>query len=371
MKIRHLYSFFCRCLCFFPFSHFVFVRNYSFCNIRQWDKSCFTCNIIPNKRALFPFIKTSNNSAPQTTIKQARFYKPCIYDKQLDFNKTAVVIWDSLFADSGICVLTIVCAICDIRSRSGFGTNTPQIAGARHKQALIKNYCFYDQTTQNYSTANNPLRFLQHKNSIRHYLTNDLTCAARKTTFRTRKRFHNKQYTPKSKDQTFESDRTHFDTVFNNGSIAMHRPTFIFLLSHKITTVQQKTTNRNNQSRQTIQNLSINNTLKTKHNKQTRKTISSINRKINHKNNHNKQSKISQSKPRQNKHNKQLRKNAMFLNIKIIAVWFAADKYFPEPTSKYSLLIKPQCNRTRKNHGQQHYEIIYYKHEKETFYIFG
>ena len=44
----------------------------------------------------------------------------------------------------------------------------------------------------------------------------------------------------------------------------MHRPTFIFLLSHKIITVQQKTTNRNNQSHQTIRNLSINNTLKTK-----------------------------------------------------------------------------------------------------------
>ena len=81
------------------FSHFVFVRNYSFSNIRQWDKSCFTCNIIPNKHALFSFIKISNNSAPQTTIKQARFYKPCIYDKQLGFNKPAVVIADSLFAD--------------------------------------------------------------------------------------------------------------------------------------------------------------------------------------------------------------------------------------------------------------------------------
>lgn len=32
----------------------------------------------------------------------------------------------------------------------------------------------------------------------------------------------------------------------------MHRPTIIFLLSHKITTVQQKTTNRNNQSNQII-----------------------------------------------------------------------------------------------------------------------
>lgn len=54
----------------------------------------------------------------------------------------------------------------------------------------------------------------------------------------------------------------------------MHRQTIIFLLSNKITTVQQKTTNRNNQSNQTIttnnpHNHSINNAFKTKHNKQT------------------------------------------------------------------------------------------------------
>lgn len=110
----------------------------------------------------------------------------------------------------------------------------------RHKTHAIK------------TRPNNPLRFLQRKNSIRRYLVNDLTCAARKTTFRTRKRFHNKQYTPKSKDQPFESERTHFYVRFNKSNVAMHRPTIIFLLSHKITTVQQKTTNRNNQSNQTI-----------------------------------------------------------------------------------------------------------------------
>ena len=60
----------------------------------------------------------------------------------------------------------------------------------------------------------------------------------RKAKFRTQKRFHNKQYTPKSKDQPFESERTHFDTGFNKSNVAMHRQTFIFLLSHKITTVQ-------------------------------------------------------------------------------------------------------------------------------------
>ena len=41
----------------------------------------------------------------------------------------------------------------------------------------------------------------------------------RKATFRTQKRFHNKQYTFKLKDQPFESERTHFDTGFNNGNL--------------------------------------------------------------------------------------------------------------------------------------------------------
>lgn len=110
-----------------------FVRNYSFVNIRQWDKSCFTCNIIPNKRVLFPFFKTSNNTATQTTIKQACFYKPCIYDKRLGFNKPAVVIRDSLFVDSGICVLTI---LCDIRHpfKVGFRNKHP----ANRRRSPIK-----------------------------------------------------------------------------------------------------------------------------------------------------------------------------------------------------------------------------------------
>lgn len=54
---------------------------------------------IPNKRVLFPFFKTPNNPAPANKIKQARFYKPCICDKKLGFNKPAVVIRDSLFAN--------------------------------------------------------------------------------------------------------------------------------------------------------------------------------------------------------------------------------------------------------------------------------
>lgn len=113
-------------------------------------------------------------------------------------------------------------------------------------------------------TRQHPLRFLQRKNSIRRYLVNDLTCAARKATFRTRKRFHNKQYTPKSKDQPLESERTHFDIRFNNGSIAIHRQTFIFLLLTKSQSFNKKQKqNYIKQSQQTIQNLSIKNTPKT------------------------------------------------------------------------------------------------------------
>ena len=118
--------------------------------------------------------------------------------------------------------------------------------------------------------------------TVRRYLVNDLTCAARKTTFKTQKRFHNKQYTPKSKDQPFESDRTHFDTGFNNGNYANAPSDHNLFLSHKITTTQQKTTNRNNQSNQTIRknnprNHSIKNIQKTnlqnKHDKPSHQSI--------------------------------------------------------------------------------------------------
>ena len=163
MKIRHLYSFFANVYASFRSRALFFVRNYSFCNIRQWEKTCFTCNIIPNKRALFPFFKTSNNSVPASNNKTSRFYNPCIYDKQLGFNKPAVVIRDSLFVESGICVLTIVCAICATYVQSRVSEQTHRKSPAlAHKQALIKNYCFYDQTTQNYSTANNPKKHYLH-----------------------------------------------------------------------------------------------------------------------------------------------------------------------------------------------------------------
>ena len=92
---------------------------------------------------------------------------------------------------------------------------------------------------------NNPLRFLQRKNSIRRYLANGLTCAAHKMTFKTQKRFQNKQYTPKSKDQPYESERTNFYVRFNKSNVAMHRPSILFLLPHQIATVQ-KTNNQIN-----------------------------------------------------------------------------------------------------------------------------
>lgn len=80
----------------------------------------------------FRFSKHQTTLSPQTTIKQARFYKPYIYDKQLCFNKPAVVIADSLFAVfRHLCFNDCLCDMRHIRSKSGFGTNTPQIADAR------------------------------------------------------------------------------------------------------------------------------------------------------------------------------------------------------------------------------------------------
>lgn len=149
--------------------------------------------------------------------------------------------------------------------------------------------------------------------TVRRYLVNDLTCAARKTTFKTRKRFHNKQYPPKSKVQPHGSERTHFDTGFNNSNVAMHRQTFIFLLPRQIATVQQKTTKTNSQK---------------------------------------KQSKISQSKTRSKQTQQAITKNAMFLNIKIsqTATCFELTEIAP--------LIKTQYNRKKTKQPSRHFEII-------------
>lgn len=206
----------------------------------------------------------------------------------------------------------------------------------RHKIRAIK------------TRPNNPLRFLQRKNSIRRYLENDLTYAARKTTFRTRKRFPNKQYTPKSKDQPLEADRTHFDIRFNNSNDAIHRPTIIFLLSHKITNVQQKTTNRNNQSNQTIRKNNPRNTQSIIRSKQN---ITNKHEKLSHQSN---VKSITKTTTTNNPHNLSIKntqrqtqqaitKNAMFLNIKISQTATAS-----EPTTN-TLFIKTQYNRKRQN----------------------
>ena len=92
---------------------------------------CCSCNKNQNSHTLFRMKLTIKKYIPQAAIKQVNLYDPCIYDKQLGFNNLAVVIADGLFVDSGIWGVTVGCAVCDIRSRSGFGTNTPQIAGAR------------------------------------------------------------------------------------------------------------------------------------------------------------------------------------------------------------------------------------------------
>lgn len=170
----------------------------------------------------------------------------------------------------------------------------------------------------------------------------------RKATFRTQKRFHNKQYTPKLKDQPFESERTHFDTGFNNGSIAMHRPTIIFFFLTKSQPLNKKqptgTINQIKQSEKTIPATTQSKTFK----KQTFKT-NTTNHLINQPQNQ------SQKQPRQSipaftnkntpktKHNKQLRKKAMFLNIKISQTATSS-----EPTTN-TLFIKTQYNSKKQN----------------------
>lgn len=128
----------------------------SFLHYSTMRKDLFHVQHNTKQTCMFPFSKHQTTLPPQTTIKQARFYKPCIYDKQLGFNKPAVVIAYSLFVESGICVLTVVCAICSTSVQSRVSEQTHRKSPAlAHKQTLIKNYCFYDQTTQNYSTVNN------------------------------------------------------------------------------------------------------------------------------------------------------------------------------------------------------------------------
>lgn len=124
---------------------------------------------------------------------------------------------------------------------------------------------------------NNPLRFLQHKNSIRHYLTNDLTCAARKTTFRTRKRFHNKQYPPKSKVQPHGSDRPHLTQGLTTATLQCTvKPLFFFFFIKTQPFNKKPKQNYIKQLQQTTHTISQSKTSSNKPSKQTRQTISSI-----------------------------------------------------------------------------------------------
>ena len=95
-------------------------------------------------------------------------------------------------------------------------------------------------------------------------MANDLTCAARKTTFRTRKRFHNKQYPPKSKEkQPHRSDHTHFDIGFNNGNLQCTVKPLFFFFHTKSQPFNKKqpigTINQIKQSERTIQKTNLQN----------------------------------------------------------------------------------------------------------------
>lgn len=83
---------------------------------------------------------TIKQYSPQAAIKQVNLYDPCIYDKQLGFNNLAVVIADGLFVDSGICVLTVVCAICatSVQSRVSEQTHRKSPALAQKQAHLSK-----------------------------------------------------------------------------------------------------------------------------------------------------------------------------------------------------------------------------------------
>lgn len=160
---------------------------------------------------------------------------------------------------------------------------------------------------------NNPLRFLQRKNSIRRYLANDLTCVARKATFRTQKRFHNKQYTPNQKINLL--NQRALILTYGLTTATCNVPSDLYFSSCSPNLINQP----QNQSQKN-------------HNKQPTQSLN--------------------QKHAQNKHNKQLRQNAMFLNIKIsqTATCFELTEIAP--------LIKTQYNRKKTKQPSRHFEII-------------
>lgn len=65
-------------------------------------KQPYTVSVYQNIKKPYVVSHETNHQTiqPAGAIKQVNLYDPCIYDKQLGFNKPAVVIRDSLFADS-------------------------------------------------------------------------------------------------------------------------------------------------------------------------------------------------------------------------------------------------------------------------------
>lgn len=129
---------------------------------------------------------------------------------------------------------------------------------------------------------NNPLRFLQHKNSIRHYLANDLTFSSfAKRRSEQENVFKTNNTRPNQKINRLNQSALILTQGLTTATCNAPSDHNLFL-SHKITTTQQKTTNRNNQSNQTIRknntrNHSIKNIQKTnlqnKHDKPSHQSI--------------------------------------------------------------------------------------------------
>lgn len=118
------------------------------------NKPPFDCNNNQNSHTLFRLKLNFKQYRPgmQQYKSKSNFINPALTTINSAIINPPLLLQIFYLSISGICVLTVICAICDIRSRSGFGTNTPKSPALVHKQALIKNYCLYDQTTQNYST---------------------------------------------------------------------------------------------------------------------------------------------------------------------------------------------------------------------------
>lgn len=155
---------------------------------------------------------------------------------------------------------------------------------------------------------NNPLRFLQRKNSIRRYLANDLTFSS----FAKRRSEQENVFTTNNTPPNQKINRLNQTALILTQCLttaALQRTVkplfFFFLTKSQLFNKKQPTgtINQIKQSEKTIQNFSIKNNQKTNRQNKHENYLSSINRKIYHKNSHNKQptqslnQKHSQNKP--------------------------------------------------------------------------